>query len=275
MASCRSLTAQKPRRRAAPRARRARRRSARRRDGRARAGSCARRGRAASRPANGLSRWRSSRSSRATVQSPPGRRAPGRRRRRPRARPWPAPGRSAAPAPPASSRPAPRAPGRGRDALVVEQRQQRLGAGDPAPGRETRRPSLSAGGRRRVVGGDQVDVAGARAPPTGASTLGGGAQRRRALGHRAEALGVVLVEHEVVRARLAGDVDAARARLGDERHAAAAARRGRRAARSRSPAAKAIARAIASSSASDGPRGQVVAHRRAALGHGAARPGRR
>ena len=47
------------------------------------------------------------------------------------------------------------------------------------------------------------------------------AQGRRAFRERAEPLGVVLVEDEVVRAGLAAHVDAARAGLGHERDAAA------------------------------------------------------
>ena len=40
------------------------------------------------------------------------------------------------------------------------------------------------------------------------------AQRWRALGHRTEALGVLVGQHQVVRSHLAGDIDAAPAGLG-------------------------------------------------------------
>ena len=69
-----------------------------------------------------------------------------------------------------------------------------------------------------MVGGDPRDVV--EGGPQRVA-LGGGAQRRRALRDGPEALGVVLVEDEVMRARLARRVDAAGAGLGDERDPAA------------------------------------------------------
>jgi hypothetical protein len=51
------------------------------------------------------------------------------------------------------------------DALVVEQRQQRLGTGDPAPDREEVVALLQRGRGGRVVGGDEVDVPGLQRRP--------------------------------------------------------------------------------------------------------------
>src|SRR4051794_20514537 len=106
---------------------------------------------------------------------------------------------------------------------VEQQREQRLGAGDAAPdGEEVAAVvvALELGRRRRVVGGDERDGAVMERGPEGVA-LGRRAERRRALGDRAEALGVLLVEHEVVRSRLARGVDAAGARLRHARDAAA------------------------------------------------------
>ena len=101
---------------------------------------------------------------------------------------------------------------------VEQDAEQDLAAGDPAPDREEVVALLELGQRRRMVARDEGDVADRRPQRV---ALGRRAQRRRALGDRAEALGVVLVEHEVVRAGLARRVDPARPGLGDERDPAA------------------------------------------------------
>ena len=68
-----------------------------------------------------------------------------------------------------------------------------------------------------------IDVAVAASSDQSACLLAADAQRRRALGDRAEPLDVVLGEEQVVRAGFDRHVDAARPRLGGHRHAAAGA----------------------------------------------------
>ena len=106
------------------------------------------------RPANGLSLWRSSSVSRGDRPRPArGRRARRRRRRPPRASPLARPKRRAGPDPSSSASRA------GGDARVPQQREQRLGARDPAPDREVVVARLQRGRRRRVVAADQREVA--------------------------------------------------------------------------------------------------------------------
>ena len=148
---------------------------------------------------------------------------------------------------PTSSRPldgeaeAPGGAGRGQPggglqrqvALAQQQRQRRLAARDPAPG-VGEAAGLEVGRGGGVVGREHVHRAVSDQLPQPLA-LGVGAHRRRALGDGAERLHVVLAQPQVVRAGLAGHVDAAGAGLGDELDAARGWRRGRCAARSRCP----------------------------------------
>ena len=201
------------------------------------------------RPMNGLSGWRERRSSAASVHAMSGARARYRRRRRPErplAREPEAPGRNAGD-----------------------------GGGERRDGQSRRSPSSSTSASsvwapampphaanasgavlqrrrgRRVVRRDHRHVAGGERGPQRLA-LGYRAQRRRALRHRAEPLGVVVVEHQVVRAGLAGRVHAAARAPRPRARRRGRSTRGRRAARSRSPPRAASARSIASSSATTG-----------------------
>ena len=92
--------------------------------------------------------------------------------------------------------------------FAEQQRQGRLRAGDPAPG-GIEPAGLHVGRAGRVVGADEGHVLELRP-----QRLGVVAQRGRALGERAEPLHVGGAQHEVMRAGLAGGIDAAAARLG-------------------------------------------------------------
>ena len=195
--------------------------------------------RGSGRPANGLSRWRSTssggrRSARSTSTrsaSAPGSSRPLGRLKRLR-----------------HVRARQRGDGLRRQAFE-QQAEHRLRARDPAPG-GGEVALLHLGRARRVVGGDERDVA-QRAPER--LDLVGRPQRRRALRARAERLEVVLGEGQVVRARLARGV--ARRHEGDALALLTCTTCRSQPVRS----ASSIATSIASSSASDGARGDEVA----------------
>ena len=100
--------------------------------------------------------------------------------------------------------------------FVQQHRQRRLRARDPAPG-GAEAALLHCRRAGRVVGGHQRDPPARELLPQRVAVRRG-AQRRGALGERAEALEVVLGQREVVRACLARHVGAAPARVGDRRH---------------------------------------------------------
>ena len=95
------------------------------------------------------------------------------------------------------------------------QRQGGLPARDATPRGEKILLVLDLGRRRRVVARDQIHAPARHRPPQ-RGLLGAGAQRRRALGERPEALDVGLRQDEIMRAGLAGDVEPLRLGVGDE-----------------------------------------------------------
>ena len=68
-----------------------------------------------------------------------------------------------------------------------------------------------------MIGGHERELATCERLPQGHG-LTTGTERRRTLGHRAEALGVLLGQHQVVGSHFTGDVDLTRAGLGDQGH---------------------------------------------------------
>src|SRR6202035_2331210 len=107
----------------------------------------------------------------------------------------------------------------GAMALAQQQSEQRLATGDPSPRGEGVVCALQRRGRWRMVRRDH------RQPPVVERVpqrlaLVTRAQRRRTFRDVAESVGVLLGEYEVVRARLAADVDSACACLGDDCYSA-------------------------------------------------------
>ena len=111
------------------------------------------------------------------------------------------------------------------NAFAEHHRKQRLDPGDAAP----RFPDvvvaarLRLGGARRVVGGDEIDLAVDHVLPEPLARRRV-ADRRCAFERRPDAIDVVRAEEQVVRARLDRDVRAALARTNDRGHGRGARR---------------------------------------------------
>ena len=97
-----------------------------------------------------------------------------------------------------------------------------LHAGDAAPHAKEIGVAFQIGRARRMVGGDDIDAAIHHVLPQRAG-LGGGAQRRRALGGRAEPDHIFFGKEQVVRASLDGEIGAAGARFQGGRNSASGA----------------------------------------------------
>ena len=108
------------------------------------------------------------------------------------------------------------------EAALEQHGQRRLHAGDASPRRAEVASVFNDGSARRVIRGDDIDLAVEHFAPQ-LRVLVRIAQRRRALGGDAELLEIVLGEKQIVRTGFDRHVDAARARFGGHRDAAARA----------------------------------------------------